>query len=715
MIFGERRLREAWERARGFAEGASGALQVRLVLQGDDTLHAVRWELLHDPIDQTPLAHHERVRFSRFLSSASLAEVQFPERPNLRAVVAVANPPTLPPGMAPINVAIEVERAQQGLGDIPITLLDGRERRPPATLAAIAAALRDGVDILYLVCHGKLVDGKPRIWLEQEDSKNYKPSFGDNLVEVLTRLERRPLLIVLASCQGAGDTYQVLAAIGPKLARAGVGAVIAMQGNVPMDLVVQFTPRLFAELRRDGLIDRALAAARAALPAESEWWMPTLWMAVRDGALWHTSAKVIPDTTKFSTLGLREVSNVLLNGWIDGPQDNSTQVGVVTIGGWALAHGSKVDRIEIWIDGDQADIAIYGTPRSDIGGNFGWFWDWDTTKYIDGTHTVQVKVITDAGWEKWLLSGDSSVIRINVNNARVVPPATKHPQQNTESPTRTNKTWKPWGDHPWIVFIVVLSSLAGIIGFALPFFTRESSSEYFGVIINSVNQQAIEGAKVSLDLQGPPLTTFTDSEGNYKFRIALEGKPHVATIRVEAQGFPTYTKIITLQPDNDQIEDIRLVPITSVNENDSIERTPPTTQTSFKPSPSPTHIPVFESIWRGEYYNNSNLSGLPVVVRDNEDLNSTWDGQPPAPGLSFENWSARWSASYCTEQERLELYINYDDAIRVVINNEVVFDAWNGPPGEKWMEYEVDGQGCLDVLVEYRQFMGGARLQFGWY
>lgn len=300
MVFGKRRLREAWERARGFAEGASGALQVRLVLQGDDALHAVRWELLQDSIDQTPLAHHERVRFSRFLNSASLSEVQAPERRNLRAAVAVANPSKLPPGMVPVDVAAEVERAQQGLGDIPVALLDGREGRPSATLAGIASALRDGVDILYLVCHGKLVDGKPRLWLEQEDSKSYKPTFGDNLVKMITRLEYRPLLIVLASCQGAGDTYGMLAAIGPKLAQVGVGAVIAMQGDVPIELVAQFTPRLFTELRRDGLIDRAVAAARAALLAESEWWMPTLWMAVRDGALWHTSAKVIPDRMTFS-------------------------------------------------------------------------------------------------------------------------------------------------------------------------------------------------------------------------------------------------------------------------------------------------------------------------------------------------------------------------------------------------------------------------------
>lgn len=87
--------------------------------------------------------------------------------------------------------------------------------------------------------------------------------------------------MVLTSCQGAGDTYQML---------AGVGAMLAMQGSVPMELVATLMPRLLSELRRDGQIDRALAAARAALPASGDWWMPTLWMAVKDGALWREEA-----------------------------------------------------------------------------------------------------------------------------------------------------------------------------------------------------------------------------------------------------------------------------------------------------------------------------------------------------------------------------------------------------------------------------------------
>lgn len=283
-------LREAWQRTRGFAEADGASLRVRLALDGGDALHAIRWELLRDPVANTPLAHAERVPLARFVASASLDDVQAPSRPRLRAVVAVASPSALPSlGMTPLDVGREMERAREGLGPIPVDALDGQEGRPAATLPALAAALRGGAQILYVVCHGALVAGQPYLYLEQEEEP-YRPVSGEAVVAQITQLERRPLLVVLAACRGAGDTYAALAAIGPRLAQAGVGAVIAMQGDVPAEMAGLLAARLFAELRRDGRIDRALAAARAALPADSPWWTPVLWMAVKDGALWREPA-----------------------------------------------------------------------------------------------------------------------------------------------------------------------------------------------------------------------------------------------------------------------------------------------------------------------------------------------------------------------------------------------------------------------------------------
>lgn len=51
--------------------------------------------------------------------------------------------------------------------------------------------------------------------------------------------------------------------LAPRLAEAGVSAVVAMQGKISMTTIEQAMPVFFKELLDDGQIDRALAVARA--------------------------------------------------------------------------------------------------------------------------------------------------------------------------------------------------------------------------------------------------------------------------------------------------------------------------------------------------------------------------------------------------------------------------------------------------------------------
>ena len=62
-------------------------------------------------------------------------------------------------------------------------------------------------------------------------------------------------------------------------------AVIAMQGNVTMKTAAAFMPVFFQELRRDGLVDRAMAVARGAVRDRPDWWMPVLFMRLKSGRI----------------------------------------------------------------------------------------------------------------------------------------------------------------------------------------------------------------------------------------------------------------------------------------------------------------------------------------------------------------------------------------------------------------------------------------------
>jgi hypothetical protein len=296
-LFAEEAVRAAFSSARAAAASQETPLRLRLFIGASaPELHDLRWETLHDPDGEYTLAAGENILFSRYLSSRDWRPVRLRPQAKLRALVAIANPENLADyapdgrGLPPVDVAGEMARARESLAGASLTTLAGRGLATPNNLLD---RLRDGHELLYLVCHGALVRGEPWLWLEDDDGRVNRVS-GAELADAFGRLRQCPRLVVLASCQSAGAGSEArtndegaLAALGPRLAEAGVPAVLAMQGNVTMRTVERFMPVFFRELARDGQIDRATAAARGAVSGEPDWWAPTLFMRLKSGRLWY--------------------------------------------------------------------------------------------------------------------------------------------------------------------------------------------------------------------------------------------------------------------------------------------------------------------------------------------------------------------------------------------------------------------------------------------
>lgn len=319
-LFADENLRSYYEKALGFAEQSDKALRLRLQIdRGASRLNDLRWETLSDPRDDNWMLTQERTLFSRFLFSANWERVQLRSRGDLRALVVIANPSDLVGGaykiedheLPPVDVEGELSRAVQGLGRITHDTLTSDPSKPgQASLKNLTQALRQGYDVLYLVCHGALLSRKtsagnadendlavPYLWLEDEDGTADVVA-GNELVariqDMATNL--RPRLVVLASCQSGGtgeeprssDVQGALAALGPLLARTGIPAVVAMQGQISMPTIAEFMPVFFAELARDGQVDRAMAVARGAVRDRPDSWMPVLYLRLRGGRIWYT-------------------------------------------------------------------------------------------------------------------------------------------------------------------------------------------------------------------------------------------------------------------------------------------------------------------------------------------------------------------------------------------------------------------------------------------
>jgi hypothetical protein len=294
-LFADSTVESYFDRIWTIAQALDAPLRVQLTIEPDAAeLHTVQWEQLLHPRLSTPLTLISNVYFSRLINIPDLRFEGLRPQSFRRAIVLVANPRGLDQYMidgetlAAIDVAAEIERAQKGLGELHHDQLSGEGN---ATLNRLIDKLRDGYDILYLVCHGAMVDGSPYLWLEDEKG-NVARTPGHDLVQRLSELQHRPRLIVLASCQsaGTGETLSndegAMSSLGPLLAAMGIPAVLAMQGNVTMATLEAFMPVFFKEVRTNGQLDGAVAVARRAVQQRPDSWMPVLFMRLKSGNIW---------------------------------------------------------------------------------------------------------------------------------------------------------------------------------------------------------------------------------------------------------------------------------------------------------------------------------------------------------------------------------------------------------------------------------------------
>lgn len=298
MFFSDDGIRKQFAKALARINNES-ALRIRLYLRRvTPLLHNVLWETLEDPTcpEHRTLATDERVLLSRFLSSWDFRPVHLQSRDNLRALVAIANPRGIEKQqvagrrLSSVDAAGEWKRLSTALGRISKQNLsnDG-----PVSINHITTKLRDGFDIFVLVCHGALVDGEPLLWLENEEG-DIARVMGIDLVLRLKDMKDPPRLIVLCSCQSSGVADQVrsddkgaLAALGPRLAEAGIPAIVAMQDNIRMDTASAFLRVFFEELMEDSQIDRAMAVARSSIYHDQpDWWVPVLITRLKRGRVW---------------------------------------------------------------------------------------------------------------------------------------------------------------------------------------------------------------------------------------------------------------------------------------------------------------------------------------------------------------------------------------------------------------------------------------------
>ena len=141
----------------------------------------------------------------------------------------------------------------------------------------------------------------------------------------------------------------------------------------------------------------------------------------------------------------------------------------------------------------------------------------------------------------------------------------------------------------------------------------------------------------------------------------------------------------------------------------------PVLQAPPLPTPTPTETPLVITDWKGEYFDNPDVKGKPVLVRNDRDINFDWGTGAPALGLPTDNYSVRWSRKADFENSDYQFTVNLEGGVRLWLDGRLLIDDWVAS-GNRTLQGSsgVINAGAHDLRVDYFKSGGVGRISVSW-
>ncbi len=118
--------------------------------------------------------------------------------------------------------------------------------------------------------------------------------------------------------------------------------------------------------------------------------------------------------------------------------------------------------------------------------------------------------------------------------------------------------------------------------------------------------------------------------------------------------------------------------------------------------------------WRGEYYNNKDISGSPALIRDDSSISFNWGTSAPATGVSADGFSVRWTAFPYMAAGDYTFSLILDDGGRLYVDDALVIDQWKDQSQTTYTATRYLSAGYHSFRVEYYENTGNAVCQLTW-
>ncbi len=120
---------------------------------------------------------------------------------------------------------------------------------------------------------------------------------------------------------------------------------------------------------------------------------------------------------------------------------------------------------------------------------------------------------------------------------------------------------------------------------------------------------------------------------------------------------------------------------------------------------------------KGEYFTNTNLSGVPSEVRIDPTINFVWDDLIPAKNFSPKNYSVRWTGQIISPYSgKYQFAVTGDDGYRLFLDDSLIINDWSEHVSPT-KTFNVDWlkETKHKIKLEYFQSAGGASIKLAWF
>ncbi len=132
-------------------------------------------------------------------------------------------------------------------------------------------------------------------------------------------------------------------------------------------------------------------------------------------------------------------------------------------------------------------------------------------------------------------------------------------------------------------------------------------------------------------------------------------------------------------------------------------------------APPASPLPTTISEWRGEYFNNRDLAGSPVAVRDDSAINFVWGSSSPIPNVvNNDHFSVRWTQTVNLPAGQYTFTAHSDDGVRVWVNGQQIINAWTIHNVQPFYGTISLPGGPVEIRMEYYEYAGLAEARLTW-